>query len=352
MPDIVTVGRLVPVGIGKRGAVPTSPIVAGTFTAPTVFPRYLPPFDWNPEAPPLESEAVDGNVVLPSQFAAGPASLNGKKLNVYLQPNDAVGTLLMSGLGTDTVTGDGISDAHAHGFTRLQAAQLPVYDVWANGGTPGQQMGFAAMMDNAVDLFFNKAELSRIETEWNGLYYVPALALSPAITRTGARPLSFANMEIDIDQDGVELDMQVAHIKIDNKVIAEHVLRGDTTYASQIWSEGMAINIDAETILTSVAQYNRFATQVVTTQKLYIKVTAQETFVEGALPAEPYKFYVMVPAFFYRTAVMTFPTGVVRVVFTGGAVNGSATLGEGGNSLALVDEAIGIQYVNGLVTPY
>lgn len=354
MPDNVLIGRLRAVGFAKRGAVPTSPIVAGTFTAPTVFPRYLPPFDWNPEAPPLESEAIDGNVAMPTQVAPGPASLNGKKINAYLQPNDAIANFMMAALGVDNITGDGVSDAHAHTFTRLQAAQLPVYDVWADGGTAplGQQMGFAGMMENALDLFWNKAELSRVETEWNGMYYVPSLALSPSVVHGGARPLSFATIEVDINQDGVELDAQVVHIKIDNKVVADHVLRGDTTYASQIWSEGMAVNLDIETILTDVEQYNVFLNQSVTPQLLFMKVTAQETFVEGALPAEAYKFYVSVPQYFYRTAQVTFPTGVVRAVFTGGALRGDATIGEGGNNFSLVDEPIGIQYVNGIATPY
>ena len=331
---------------------------AGTFIPPTVFPRYLPPFDWNPERPPLESEAVDGFAELPSQVAGGPSSLNGKKINAYLQPNDAIGTFLMAGLGTDTVTGDGIADAHAHAFTRAQVAQLPTYDIWADGGTApvGQQAGFAVMMQNALDLFFNKAELSRVETEWNGLYYVPGLALSPAITRGGARPLSFATLELDIDALGTQLDVQVAHIKLDNKVIAEHVLMGDSTYPRHIWTEGMEVTFDLETILTDVTQYNEFLNhsqqQVVITRKLALKVTAQEQFTELLLAPESYKFYVVLPEAFYRTAIMTFPTGVVRVVFTGGAVRGDAALGEGGNAYAMVGQSIGIQYVNGIVTPY
>jgi len=356
MADLVRVGRINPIGLGKRGAVTTAPVDSGTFVPPTVFPRYIPPFDWNPERPPLESEAVDGYADLPAQVAGGPSTLNGKKINAYLQPNDAIGTFLMAGLGTDTVTGDGAADAYAHNFTRAQVAQLPTYDVWANGGTApvGQQAGFAVMMANAVDLFFNKAELSRVETEWNGLYYVPGLALTPVITRGGARPLSFATLELDIAALGTQLDLQVAHFKIDNKVVADHVLMGDSTYPRHIWSEGMAVSFDLESILTNVQEYNKFLNhaqqQVVITQKLGVLVTAQEQF---AVPApESYKFYVVLPEAFYRTAMLTFPTGVVRTVFSGGAVRGDATLGAGGNSYAMVGQSIGIQYVNGDVTPY
>lgn len=358
MPDLVRVGRINPIGLGKRGAVPTVPIVAGTFVAPTVFPRYIPPFDWNPDRTPLESDAVDGFAELPSQVAGGPSTINGRKINAYLQPNDAIGTFLMAGLGTDNVTGDGVADAHAHTFTRAQVAQLPTYDVWADGGTApvGQQAGFAAMMQNALDLFFEKAALSRVETEWNGMYYVPGLALAPALSRGGVRPLSFANVEFDIGQDGADLDVRTAHIKIDNKVVAEHTLRDDTTYVSQIWSEGMTITLDVDSILTDVTQYNKFlahATQdVVETQLLWIKVTAAETFVEALLPPEAYKFYIVLPAFFYRTAIMTMPTGVVSVAYTGSALRGDATVGEGGNSYAMTDRSIGIQYVNGVVTPF
>jgi hypothetical protein len=354
MADLVTVGRLQPVGFAKRGAVPTSPIVAGTIIAPNLWPRYIPPFEWNPEAPPLESTAHDGTAELPAQIAPGPRMWNAKKLNVYLQPNHVIGNLMMAALGKDTITGDGISDPSHHNFERDQVAQLPVYDFWADGGAApkGKQEAFTAGMCGEFDLFSGQAELHRVETAFSGLYYVgTGLAISPAAQYTGERPLAFSTTEMFVD-DIAQNDIQVFHVKINNKVVAEHALYGDTTDPRHIWSEGIEVSLDVEEILTNVDEYNRFSLQSTTLGKIMARITAQETFVEGALPTTAYQFIVGIPAYYYKTGVKSFPDGVVRGVFTGGGLKGSMDLGSGATLYSLTNRSIGIQYRNGSPTPY
>src|SRR5690349_23210433 len=103
----IQIGRLRPVGFAKRGAAPTGPVLAGAFTAPTQFLRFLPPWAWYPAIPLLESPAISAAREIPIKVAKGAAVIAGLKSNVELEPTDVFGNLFTAAFGQDTVTGDG-----------------------------------------------------------------------------------------------------------------------------------------------------------------------------------------------------------------------------------------------------
>jgi len=353
----LNVGRLRPVGFAKRGAVPGAVIVPGTFISPTLFPRYVPPWNWNPDQPPLESPAHSAQRENPVKADKGPASLNGKKLTCELEPTDVFGNLFTAGLGLDTVTGDGTTVVHAHNFESLDQPQLPVYDFWDSGGTApaGQQNGFAAMMMHALEFQMNKGLWIVLDTEWNGLYRIDDLALSPVVAYDAERPLHFAQSQFwldDVQQD----DNQVFTMRVENAVMADHVNRDDTNFPFHIWSEQQLVSGTMETILTDVAEYNKFLAAGVTTlqyTKMEARVTSGETFIEGGLPPEAYKFRVQVPSAFYRTGEIQYPTGVIRAVMAYGAIPATGSIGAGGNAYTwTTPRSAVVHFVNGVVAPY
>lgn len=353
----VNVGRLRPIGFAKRGAVPSIPIVSGTFIPPTLFPRYIPPWNWNPEQPALESVAHDGAPEIPSKAEKGPGSLNGKKLLLELEPTDVFGNLFMAAFGTDTVTGDGTATPHAHNFERLTAAQLLTYDFWDDGGTApaGKQNGFAAMMCNFLELQMTKGDFAKVDTEWNGMFKVEDLALSPVVAPPTERPLHFAQTDVYIE-DVQQGDVQVFTIKMMNQIVADHVLHSSTNFPLQMWAEQQAVDFNMETILTNVVEYNKWFADGETTvqyRKLGAKITAGETFTEAPLGPLPYSIEIQLPQAFYRTGEIQYETGVVRAILTGGGTKATGTIGSGGNAYSWTTaRSAVIQFINGVVAAY
>ncbi len=349
------IGRLRPAGFAKRGLiVPTVPIVAGTFIVPDQFPRYLPPWAWSLSQPPLESPAHSAQRETPVKVVTGPSSINGKKLTVEIEPTDVFGHLCLAGFGQDTVTGDGVADVSCHNFESLDAAVLPLYDVWDNGGAApaGQQNGYAACMMDKWEFQMKKGEMHVVDTTWNGMFYVPDLALSPAVVYSPLRPLAWNQTEFLLD-DVVQTDAQVFVATIENQVVADHVFRDDTNDPMQIWSEGQLPSTAFETILTDVAEINKFRANVMGFTKIEARITSAETFVEGVLPPEAYAIHVQMPRMFYRTGEVQYPTGVIRAVYTGSGEPLVGTIGSGGNAYTwTTPRSMVVHFINGVPAAY
>lgn len=348
----IQVGRLRPVGFAKRGAVPSSVIVAGTFTSPTHFLRYLPPWTWYPTQPPLESPAHSGVREMPVKAVKGPMNLNALKLNAELEPTPAFGHLHMAAFGQDTVTGDGLAAPSAHNFDALESAQLPVYDFWHHDGNA--QMGFAAMMAGKFDLIAEFKQILRTEMEWTGLFYVDALALSPVQSYSALRPLPFATMDITLGGSLVT-GLRTARISVDNGVVADHSLRSDTNQPTRIWTEKHEVSASVEAYYEDATEYNKFlamsSPSAPSESSLLMVSTSPETFTEGLL-TQSYVWRYLMPRLVYRTAEKQLPSGVVVITLEAVALPGSSSIGSGGNAYAFTNKSLVAQFVNGVATPF
>jgi len=347
------IGRLRPVGFAKRGAVPATVINAGTFISPTQFVRFLPPHNWYPAIALLESPAISAAREIPIKAVKGAASLAGLKSNLELEPTDVFGNLFTAAWGQDTVTGDGVVSAHAHNFSGLASAQLPVYDWWHNEGD--KQFGFASMMNNKFDLIMNKGETIRLEQEWAGLYYVDGLALAPATTYPTPRHLMFA--QIDLSLAGLlTTAFQAGNIAIENQVVADHTLRSDTNYASRIWTEHQMVTGKLEAFFEDATEYDKFlaaaSPSTPTSTSIDATITSSETFVEGALPATAFKYLLQAGKVDYRTAEVPLPAGIIKVTFTFVALPFSGTIGAGGNAFPYTAKSLVAQFINGVPGAY
>ena len=350
----ITIGRLQKFGVAKRGTtLPTVPIVAGTFTPPTQMIRFTPPLDWDPTINVLPSEAISGQRELPTKAVKGASELKGKKITSEVEPSDWLGIQLMAAFGSDTSSGDGAAAAHAHNFQSLDSPALPVYDFWMT--KTNKQFGFAAMMCAKFDLNYNKGERLKFETEWDGLYYVDGLALAPTGVFPTTQPITFAQTQAWFAGAQV-LNVSQAHISVVNHVVADHFLRDDTNQASMVWSEGQEVNFDAEFLFENTTEYDKFlnasSPSELETSSLELVFTSADTYTEGAL-TEPFMLRVLLPKTFYKKAVTTLATGVVKVKVEGGTLPLAATIGSGSNAYTSTAARLALaQYVNGSSVAY
>lgn len=349
----IQVGRLRPVGFAKRGAVPSSVIVAGTFTSPDQWLRYLPPWAWYPTQPPLESPAHSGIREMPTRAVKGPMNLNALKSNAELEPTSVFGNLHMAAFGTDSVTGNGTTSAHAHNFHSLQEAQLPVYDFWHNDGVV--QMGFAAMMCGKWDLIAEYKQIVRLEQEWTGLFYVDALALTPTQSYSALRPLPFSTVDVALAGSTVRTQRTV-RLSVDNGVVADHSLRSDTNQPTRIWTEKQEVSAALEAYYEDATEYNKFlamsSPSAPTYSDLLVTITSPETFTEGSI-TEALTWRYQLPRIVYRTAEKQLPSGVVLVSFEAVALPTTGSIGSGGNAYTYTDpKALVVQFVNGSATSF
>jgi len=343
------IGRLRTVGFAKRGTtIPTVPIVSGTFLPPDNFVRFLPPWAWYPAQPPLESAAISARRELPIKAVKGPGTVGPFKSNSQLEPTDVFGHLHLAGFGLDTLTGDGIADPHAHNFEVLESAVLPTYDYWHDEGD--KQFGFAAMMANKFDLIMPKAEVVRLETEWIGLYYVDALALTPTVVYPAQRPLSFAQVDVSLGGTASKV-VSNAQITLTNAVVADATLRSDSNFPARVWTEHALVECNWEMFFEDAVEYNKFLAYAdpatPTPSSFRAKISSSETFIEGALPPTKYSFDYLIGNLVYRTAEVELPSGVIKVKFTAVGLPFSGTIGAGGNAYIFTDRNMVAQFING-----
>ena len=345
----IRVGRLRTVAFAKRGTPPTSPPVG--ITAPTEYVRFLPPWGWFPSITPLESPAILAAREIPLKAVKGPATITNLKASLELEPSPAIANLLMGGFGKDTVTGGGVTEAHAHNFEALESAQLPTYDFWHDEGD--LQYGFAGMMNNKTELVMTKAAICRLDQEWTGLYFVPALALTPSLTPSPQRPLPFACVDATLGGTLVT-GLSMAHLTIENAVNADHTLRSDTNYPSRIWSEHQLVTATLEMFFEDAVEYNKFlassSPSALTETSLELDVKSPETFTDGVLT--PYKFLFKIGKMVYRSIETPLPAGVVKMTAVGLALPFTGSIGAGGNSYAYTSKSLVAQFINGITPAY
>ena len=89
-------GKFANAGLAKEGT-------RGTFTAPTRFVNYVPPFDFSPDIQELESQGVSGIADMVTKYAQGPGQLKAGKIKFEMEPENS-GEHFMAAFGTDTVT--------------------------------------------------------------------------------------------------------------------------------------------------------------------------------------------------------------------------------------------------------
>lgn len=349
----ITIGRLQQMGMAKRGTIPTVPITTGTFIFPTDRVRYVPPLAWDQKIGVLASEAISAQAELPTKAVKGAATLNGLKLVTEVEPSNVLGHQLMALFGTDTVRGTGgAGAAHTHNFERLDSALLPVYDFWLQ--KTNKQFGFAAMMANKGDIFYNKGEKLRMEVEWHGLYYVDGLAISPTGDYPTVQPGMFAQMEVKIAGSKV-LNVGEMHFEINNQVVADHTLRDDTNQASFIWSEGQEVNADAAWYFEDATEYNKFL-NVASLSQLDQTSSLRATFTSANTEPEQagnMKLEVLLPKIFYKMAEIQLPTGIVKVAAQIGTIPSTGTVGSGGGAYTNTTSRLAIaQFLNGVVTAF
>jgi len=350
----ITIGRLQKFGVAKRGTtLPTVPLTAGTFLQPTQMIRFTPPLDWDQTINVLPSEAISGVRELPTKAVKGSAELKGKKIVGEVEPSDWLGMQLQAAFGQDSVSGNGTSSAHAHNFQSVDSAALPTYDFWLT--KTNKQFGFGAMMMAKFDLNYNKGERLKIETEWDGLYYVDGLSVSPTASFPSTQPGTWAQCQAWFAGSQV-LNVSQAHISIVNHTVAEHFLRDDTNQASMVWSEGQEVNFDAEFLFEDTTEYNKFLNVSSDSQlsgsSFRLLFTSADKYTEGSLN-EAYKLDIVLPSTFYKKAAITLPTGVVKVKVEGGTLPAITTIGSGGNAYLLTTARLAVaQYINGSSTQY
>jgi hypothetical protein len=322
---------------------------------PTNSFRFLPPWSWTPEQPPLESAGISAQAETPTKATKGQGSIQGKKSNAELEPTATFGLLHLAAFGNDTVSGDGIAAVHAHNFERMSGATPQLFDWWDNSGNG--QKGFIGCAANTTDLIGVKGEFFRLEQDWTGLFPAnPAPNLSPVLDcYPTIRPLMFAQPDVMIGGSTV-YDVTNAKISIKNHVVADAVLRSDTNFSCDIWSEGMEVSAEIEARFISITEYNKFlalaSPSTLTESELELLITSAQTFDEGALLAVPFSFRYLMPRLFYRAAEIDYPTGVVVVRFTGAGLPDTGMIGAGGNAYAFTNRNLVAQFINGVATPF
>jgi len=344
--------------MAKRGAVPASLITASGFTQPTHRVRYLPPLNWNPAIHLLESPAINGARELPTKSVKGASEIVGKKLNQELEPSDVQGHLHMAAFGQDTVIGDGatVGAPHAHNFEVLQQPQLPVYDFYYPEGD--KQFGFAAMMCKKWELMIAKKEVTKVDMEWDGLYFVDDLTYDPLaidLTESTVRPLPFAVTDTYLGGSLVT-NLQKVNLILENSVQTDHALRSDTNQASQIWCAEAKASGSLDQYFTDKTEYDKFlamsSPSTPTPSDLKVVLTSDETFDEGSLTGIKYRFIYQMPLIKYRTAEIQLPQGVVLGTFTFVCEPDDGEIGESGDAYTFHNRSLVCQFRNGVAAAY
>lgn len=317
------IGPLRAAGLGKETTLGTLK------TPPDIYVPMIPPDSFYSSIPLLESQGIRFLPDLVYKVAQGPATLNGMKLKIEVEPEGGIGQFLKGTFGTDTATNVGA--AWTHTFTRQSTAQLQTYSWWFDKGAFFPQ--FTGCMVHKLDITAKAGSWVECDSEWVGLSYDnTGTSKSPAYS--ALQPFSFPQVVITVAGGGV-LIYDTVKIVIDNMVKADHLLKG-SIYPGVIYTGGMKVTLQADIVFQDVTEYTKFLNG--TTTSFTVAITSGQLIPTTAVP---YSLTFNIPNVFYSAAPIPIPKDLLKCSFSATGVYNTGTT-----------QTLNVALVNSVTTAY
>jgi Phage tail tube protein len=295
----VQVSRLRAAGLAKESVLGT-PI-----TTPTRYMNIIPPDSFTPMIEPLPSKGIEALADMYPKITAGPATLNGMKVKLELEPENC-GEILQALFGLDTKTGAGPS--YTHTFVRQQVSVLPTYTWWFDKN-PKYQLIAGCMLAKA-DIDIKAKGIVELDTDWVGTVYDDTDGSSKSPAFSALSPFTWQNAVVQVDGSGVS-GYDHLKIAIDNKVKADHALN-NSQFPYTIYSEGMDVQLSGELFFENTTQYQKFLAG--TTAHFNIVLTSPTIIGDGV----HYSLALDFPLVYYKSQNLYIPSnGPLKVPFVG-----------------------------------
>lgn len=203
-----------------------------------------------------------------------------------------------------------------HAFTRLAAAQLPTYSLWANQGV--DYPTFAGAMVNKLDFDikapeFVQAEVDYVASKWNGVDSAKTEAYSTL------NPFKFDQAVVTVAGSPVTIYKDLK-ISIDNKVKADPVIGGSID-ANVIYSEALEVKFGATIVVEDTTEWSKFVAGTATS----FAIALTSTQLINATGSVYYGLSFSLPNLYYLTAPRPLANGLLEIQFQAQGVYDTST---------------------------
>jgi len=216
--------------------------------------------------------------------------------------------------GANTYTGANVAAGYSHAFTRIQSASLPTYTWWQKTGLDYPQ--HVGCMLSKLEFAAKAGEFIEVDADWLGLKY-DATGVTQTPVYSGLNPLKF-NLCIPTVGNSVSTDYDDMKVTIDNSVKVEHAV-GATIYGAKIYSEGIKVDVAMSLMVEDLTEWSKFIAG--SNSSFSLAMTSTDLIKAGF----PLSLTLSIPVLNYKAAPRTLPNGLIKIAFSGAAVNLAGT---------------------------
>ena len=213
-----------------------------------------------------------------------------------------------------TYTGATVSAVYSHAFSRIQSATPPTYSWWQKNGLDYPQ--HLGCMLSKLELSAKAKEFVEMDTEWLGLSY-DANGTTKTASFSALNPCKF-NMCAFTIGGAPSANYDDVKLTFNNSVAVEHSVSA-TIWGTKIYSKGFKTDVNLSLMIEDLTEWAKFIAG--TSSSLSLAITSPDLIKAGF----PYSLTISIPHLAYGAAPRQLPSGLIKVVFTGHAVNPDST---------------------------
>ena len=202
------------------------------------------------------------------------------------------------------------SAVYSHAFSRIQSATPPTYSWWQKNGLDYPQ--HLGCMLSKLELAAKAKEFVEMDAEWLGLSY-DATGVSQSAVFSALNPCKF-NMCAFTIGGAPSANYDDVKLTFNNSVAVEHSVSA-TIWGTKIYSKGFKTDVSLSLMIEDLTEWAKWLAG--TSSSLSLAITSPDLIKAGF----PYSLTIGIPHLAYGAAPRQLPNGLIKVVFTGHAVN-------------------------------
>ena len=209
-----------------------------------------------------------------------------------------------------TITGANIAAVYSHAFSRIQSATPPTYSWWQKTGLDYPQ--HVGCMLSKLELAAKAKEFIEMDAEWLGLKY-DSTGVTQSAVYSALNPCKFSHCAFTIG-GAPSANYDDVKLTLNNSVAVEHAVSA-SIWGTKIYSKGFKCDVNLSLMVEDLTEWAKWLAGTQSSMSLAI------TGVDLIKPGFPYSLTVGIPVLAYAAAPRQLPNGLIKIVFTGHAVN-------------------------------